>query len=173
MSNCNEPGSGTKVEEQVTSCICLLKLLDSRYSSWWSTWEKLCVNLLDLTNGSGYPDGMSRISSIACPVWVRMLGGCWLMPSGYPELIGRSNRAQLVGCMHQHFNILKGREVCNQQQQKGGQSISYHWSWWSHYNDVIMSAIQAQTKENNKAPRHWPLCGKFTVDRWISRTKDQ
>ena len=27
--------------------------------------------------------------------------------------------------------------------------------------------IQAQTKENIKAPRHWPLCGEFTGDRRI------
>ena len=46
-----------------------------------------------------------------------------------------------------------------------------------HYNDVMMSTmasqitsltivysivIQAQIKENIKAPRHWPLCGEFT-----------
>ena len=30
--------------------------------------------------------------------------------------------------------------------------------------------IQAQMKENIKAPRHWPLCGEFTGDRWIPRT---
>ena len=33
--------------------------------------------------------------------------------------------------------------------------------------------IQAQTKENIKAPRHWPLWGEFTGDRWIHRTKGQ
>ena len=27
---------------------------------------------------------------------------------------------------------------------------------------------QAQIKENIKAPRHWPLCGEFTGDRWIT-----
>ena len=27
--------------------------------------------------------------------------------------------------------------------------------------------VQAQIKENIKAPRHWPLCGEFTGDRWI------
>ena len=31
--------------------------------------------------------------------------------------------------------------------------------------------IQAQIKGNTKAPRHWPLCGEFTGDRWIPRTK--
>ena len=51
-----------------------------------------------------------------------------------------------------------------------------------HYNDIIINAfasqspasrlfiqlfIQTQIKENIKAPRHWPLCGEFTGDRWI------
>ena len=30
--------------------------------------------------------------------------------------------------------------------------------------------IQAQIKENIKSPRHWPLCGEFTGNRWIPRT---
>ena len=33
--------------------------------------------------------------------------------------------------------------------------------------------IQAQIKENIKPPRHWPLCGEFTGDRWIPSTKGQ
>ena len=45
-----------------------------------------------------------------------------------------------------------------------------------HYNDGIMSAmapvsrwfaqpfVQAEIKENIKAPRHWPLLGEFTGD---------
>ena len=33
--------------------------------------------------------------------------------------------------------------------------------------------VQVQIIENVKALRHWPLCGKFTGDRWISRTKGQ
>ena len=31
--------------------------------------------------------------------------------------------------------------------------------------------IQAQIKENTKAPRHWPFCGEFTGDWWIPLTK--
>ena len=58
-----------------------------------------------------------------------------------------------------------------------------------HYYDVIMgtmasqlpsltivftqSFIQAQIKENIKAPLHWPLCGEFTGERWIPRTTGQ
>ena len=45
------------------------------------------------------------------------------------------------------------------------------WTW-------LQPCIQAQVKENIKAPRHWPLCGEFTGDRWtgdrwIPRTNDQ
>ena len=63
------------------------------------------------------------------------------------------------------------------------------WTVWSlmHYNDVIMSAmrlkspasrlftqpfIQAQIKENTKAPRHWSLCGEFTTEFPAQRTSD-
>ena len=57
-----------------------------------------------------------------------------------------------------------------------------------HYSDVIMSVmvtqitvvllfaqsfVKAQIKENIKAPRHWPLCGKSTGDRSIPLTKGQ
>ena len=38
---------------------------------------------------------------------------------------------------------------------------------------VYSTFIQAQIIENIKAPRHWPLCGEFTGDRWIPRTKGQ
>ena len=38
---------------------------------------------------------------------------------------------------------------------------------------VYSTFIQAQAKENIKASRHWPLCGEFTGDRWIPRTKGQ
>ena len=53
-----------------------------------------------------------------------------------------------------------------------------------HYNDVIMGAIaskitslttqqffHAQIKVDIKDPRHWPLCGEFTGNRRIPRTK--
>ena len=57
-----------------------------------------------------------------------------------------------------------------------------------HYCDVILGAMGSQItsvtivystihsgdiKENIQAPRHWPLCGEFTGDRWIPRTKGQ
>ena len=33
--------------------------------------------------------------------------------------------------------------------------------------------IQALIIEHTKAPRHWPLCGEFTVERWIPCTNGQ
>ena len=38
---------------------------------------------------------------------------------------------------------------------------------------ITQPFIQAQFEKNIKAPRHWPLWGEFTGDRWIPRTKDQ
>ena len=57
-----------------------------------------------------------------------------------------------------------------------------------HYGVVIMDTIASQItslaivfstvyldiyKKNIKVPRHWPLCGEFTGDRWITRTNGQ
>ena len=62
------------------------------------------------------------------------------------------------------------------------------WCPFYHYGDVIMGAISTlitsltvvystvysdADQGNIKAPRHWPLCGEFTGDRWISRTNGQ
>ena len=46
-----------------------------------------------------------------------------------------------------------------QWRQNGRDSVSNH-----QPNDCLFSQqfIQTQIKENTKAPRHWPLCGKFT-----------
>ena len=59
---------------------------------------------------------------------------------------------------------------------------AYHALQWRHdgLNSVSPASplftqpfIRAQIKENIKAPRHWPLCGEFTGDRWIPRTNGQ
>ena len=59
---------------------------------------------------------------------------------------------------------------------------------YPHYSDVIMgvtayqitsltivysTVCSGEIKENIKAPRHWPLYGVFTGDRWIPRTNGQ
>ena len=41
-------------------------------------------------------------------------------------------------------------------------------------HDCLFNCLsKALIKENNKAPRHWPLCGEFTGGRWITRTNGQ
>ena len=41
------------------------------------------------------------------------------------------------------------------------------WAWWRLKSPAswlfTQSSIQAQIKENIKVPRHWPLCGEFTL----------
>ena len=46
--------------------------------------------------------------------------------------------------------------------------------WWARWRLKSPASrlftqpfIRAQIKVNIKAPRHWPLCGEFTGDRWI------
>ena len=38
---------------------------------------------------------------------------------------------------------------------------------------VYPSVYSGADQSNIKAPRHWPLCGEFTGDRWIPRTNGQ
>ena len=46
--------------------------------------------------------------------------------------------------------------------------IQYEWQITRPASPLFTQPfIQAQIKENNKASRHWPLCGEFTGDRWI------
>ena len=55
--------------------------------------------------------------------------------------------------------------------------MTSQWARWRLKSPVsplfTQSFIRAQIKENIKAPRHWPLCGEFTGDRWIPRTNGQ
>ena len=46
-------------------------------------------------------------------------------------------------------------------------------SWWARWRLKSPASrlftqpfVQAQIKENIKAPHHWPLCGEFTGHRW-------
>ena len=54
-----------------------------------------------------------------------------------------------------------------QWRHNGRDSVSNH-----QPHDCLLNRL-FRRKENIKAPRHWPLCGEFTGDRWISRTNGQ
>ena len=63
------------------------------------------------------------------------------------------------------------------QKRINGITMTSKWPCWRLKSPASrlfnQSFIQALIKVNIKAPRHWPLCGKFTGDRWISRTNGQ
>ena len=65
----------------------------------------------------------------------------------------------------------------NYQGQIDNIAVMSSWAWWrlkSPASRLFTQAfIQTQIKENIKAPRHWPLGGEFTGDRWIPRTNGQ
>ena len=44
---------------------------------------------------------------------------------------------------------------------------------WNHQPHDSLLFIEAQIKENIKAPRHWPSCGEFIGDRLIARTNGE
>ena len=56
-------------------------------------------------------------------------------------------------------------------------TMTSQWAWWRLRSPAsrlfTQPFIRTQIKENIKAPRHWPLCGEFTGDRWIPRTNGQ
>ena len=56
-------------------------------------------------------------------------------------------------------------------------TMTSQWARWRLKSPAsrlfTQSSIQAQIKENIKAPRRWPLCGEFIDDRWIPCTKGQ
>ena len=55
--------------------------------------------------------------------------------------------------------------------------MTSQWARWRLKSQALrlftQPFIHAQIVDNIKAPRHWPLCGEFTGDRWIPRTEDQ
>ena len=53
-------------------------------------------------------------------------------------------------------------------------TVTSQWARWRLKSPASrLLFVQAQIKENIKAPRHWPLWGEFTCDRWIPRTEGQ
>ena len=46
--------------------------------------------------------------------------------------------------------------------------VSNHQPHW-----LLKRLFRRRSKKTSKAPRHWPLWGEFTGDRWIPRTKGQ
>ena len=69
-----------------------------------------------------------------------------------------------MNSFHPHCNV----PMTLQWRHNGRDGVSNHLP-----NLFTQSFIQTQIKENIKAPRHWPMCGDFTGDRWSPRTNGQ
>ena len=56
-------------------------------------------------------------------------------------------------------------------------TVTSQWALWRLKSPAsslfAQPFIQEYIKEHIKATRHWPLCGEFTGDRWISRANGQ
>ena len=62
----------------------------------------------------------------------------------------------------------------NRVRRKDGDVIMSAWHLKSPASRLVTEPfIEAQIKEKIKAPRHWPLCGEFSGDWWISRKNGQ
>ena len=67
------------------------------------------------------------------------------------------------------FNLLYSSLSTLQWRQNEHDGVSNH-----QPRDCLLNRLfKAQIKENIKVPRHWPLQGEFTGDRWTPRTKGQ
>ena len=62
-----------------------------------------------------------------------------------------------------------GTSVSPQWRHNERNGVSNH----QHHPCLLTRLFKVQIKENIKAPRHWPVCGEFTGDRWIPRTNGQ
>ena len=109
-------------------------------------------------------------------VWNHRQFGC-LFKSVYRLASKENSRARITG---------RGKSNTPGERNVTRKALPRHAKLF-HYSDVIMGAMASQITsltivystvysgpdQNIKAPHHWPLCGEFTGDWWISRTKGQ
>ena len=73
----------------------------------------------------------------------------------------------VFSCMQHIF--AQGMDITLQWNHNERDGVSNH----QHHECLLNRLFKAQIKENINAPRHWPLCGEITGERWIPCTKDQ
>ena len=99
----------------------------------------------------------------------------------------------ITKCMHTGSGLMR-LGICRYLSVYFSRLVLLHWHWIKAYHMIPITMtsywsrwhlkspasplftqpfIRAPIKENTKAPRHWPLCGEFTGDRWIPRTNGQ
>ena len=67
--------------------------------------------------------------------------------------------------------IIRCGAICRHLKKKEKQKLTYFYAKKFDLHKHVNSDVFRT--ENIKAPRHWPLWGEFTGDRWIPRTKGQ
>ena len=78
---------------------------------------------------------------------------------------------------HMHPNRILVSMIWYTDDLESSITVTSLWARWRLKSQasrlLAQSFVQAQIKENVKAPRHWPLWGESTGDRWIPLTKGQ
>ena len=105
--------------------------------------------------------------------WVKIFSSRYYLQSWRHALPHRDNQditaIALIDEFHgnNHAHYIRGGSI----------TVTSYWVRWRLKSPAsplfAQLVIQAQIKENIKVRRHWPLCGEFTGDRWIPRTKGQ
>ena len=79
------------------------------------------------------------------------------------------NRKATNICRKRGYLLLHKWPLCPLRWRHNGRdSVSNHQT-----RDCLLNRLFRRRWKNIKAPRHWPLCGEFTGDRWIPRTNGQ
>ena len=94
------------------------------------------------------------------------------------QLLGQVNQQFVCKCVYRCTMKQMFRPFCFKNIYSGSAiTMTSYWARWRLKSPAsrlfTQLFIQAQIKENIKAPRHWIFLGEFTGHRWIPRTKGQ
>ena len=133
-------------------------------TSYWYVWDEITYPFPNCTRSKFYFVllFLTQTNNIHNFQGYFTANGAENLHSGAPKTESRHNANFVVtGCIVDCHDI----------------TMTSQWMRWrlklSAWRLFTQAFIQAQIKENIKAPRHWSLCGEFTGDRWIPRTKGQ
>ena len=178
------------------SFIETLKLIVFSWTIWWCYWQNVLMineknNFLTVSWLSGLLSAEIFISTGEWGVQMPPLtseNSYFLRsgPQGATLVMLRSRRA------HYDVAVMMSKNLNTKLQSQCAHAcpvatvdntiVSTPLQWRHNLRDGVKSPafplfaqlfVQAKIKEKIKAQRHWPLCGEFTSDRWISRTRGQ
>ena len=120
---------------------------------WIYRWFKMCLAVRRYTCvGTHISCSSSSTLCVRSPLIIN--GACALLKNLLKSLMGNQALQEAIPLQWRH---------------NGWDSVSNH-----QPPDCLLNRLfRHRFKENIKAPCHWPLCGEFTGDRGIPRTKGQ